>query len=201
METSEKELVIIMQLREGREEAFRYLFDHHYGILCHIAEGYVRDQFIAETIVGDVIFHLWEVHQSIQIKTSLRSYLVRSVRNRCLDYLKAQAQQREVALSAGFNDFPVLQYVKEDEYPLGRLLRDELEDEIRHAIDRLPEECCRIFKLSRFEGKKNKEIAQELGISINTVKYHIKHALSLLHSDLSQYLASAILLLCTRGNF
>lgn len=196
METTITEDPIVRQLREGHEAAYKYLFDHHYAVLCHMAETYVHDQFLAETIVGDIIFHLWEIRDHLDIHTSLRSYLARSVRNRCLDYLKSQAQQHEVAVSsAGLNDFPVLQYVRSDDYPLGRLLRDELENEIRHAIERLPDECRRVFKLSRFEGKKYAEIAKELSISVNTVKYHVKHALALLQKDLGKYLTAAILLL------
>lgn len=47
------------QLQEGNESAYKYLYEHHYVVLCHIAENYVKDRFIAETIVGDVIFHIW----------------------------------------------------------------------------------------------------------------------------------------------
>ena len=118
------------------------------------------------------------------------------VRNRCIDYLKSQYHKREVAHSdTGLRDFPVLQYVKDDDYPLGKLLEKELEDEIMNAINRLPNECRRVFYMSRFENRKYEEIAQELKISVNTVKYHIKHALALLHEDLGKYLTMAMMIL------
>ncbi len=190
------ESLIVEQLKKGSERAYRYLYDQHYQILCHVAAQYVHDDFLAETIVGDVIFHLWEIRMSLQIKTCLRSYLMQSVRHRCLDYLKSQQVQCEVAMSKpGLQDFPVLNYVKDDDYPLGRLLEKELEDEIMKAIKRLPEECRRVFHLSRFEEKKYDEISKELNISINTVKYHIKRALAQLHEDLGKYLTTAMLLL------
>lgn len=192
------ETFIIQQLKEGQERAYRYVYDRHYQILCHVAAQYVHDDFLAETIVGDVIFHLWEVRETIEIKTGLRSYLMTCVRNRCLDYLKSQYNQREVKMSATpdiSDDFPVLTYIKGDDYPLGHLLEQELEGEIMKAVDSLPEECGRVFRLSRFEEKKYEEIARELGISVNTVKYHVKHALVLLHEALGKYLAAAILLL------
>lgn len=192
------ETFIIQQLKEGQERAYRYVYDRHYQILCHVAAQYVHDDFLAETIVGDVIFHLWEVRETIEIKTGLRSYLMTCVRNRCLDYLKSQYNQREVKMSATpgiSDDFPVFNYIKGDDYPLGHLLEQELESEIMKAVDSLPEECGRVFRLSRFEEKKYEEIARELGISVNTVKYHVKHALVLLHEALGKYLAAAILLL------
>ena len=195
------ESLIVEQLKEGNQRSYKFLYDQHYQILCHVAAQYVKDDFLAETIVGDVIFHLWEVRESLEINTSIRSYLMTSVRNRCLDYLKSQYNQKEVSMSSpGLQDFPVLNYIKGDDYPLGRLLEQELEVEIMKAIDRLPEECRRVFHLSRFEEKKYEEIAKELDISVNTVKYHIKRALALLHEDLGKYLAAAILLLMERMN-
>lgn len=183
------EELIIQQLMEGNEKAYRVLYEKHYAILCHIANQYVKDDFLAETIVNDVIFHLWEIRSNLQITTSLRSYLIKSVRNRCLDYLKSQLSQKEkVTGEVGISQLPVVQYINHDDYPLGKLLEKELEEQIMNAINRLPNECRKVFWLSRFEGKKNEEIASELGISINTVKYHIKHALALLHSDLQKYL-------------
>ena len=194
MELTEESLV--QQLKNGVDGAYKYLYDRHYQILCHIAAQYVKDDFLAETIVGDVIFHLWEVRETIEITTSVRQYLMTSVRNRCLDYLKSQYHRREVPMeSNGLQDFPVLQYIKDDDYPLGRLLEQELEDEIMNAIKRLPDECRRVFNMSRFEQKKSEEIAHELKISVNTVKYHIKHALALLHEELGKYLTVAVMLL------
>ena len=80
-----------------------------------------------------------------------------------------------------------------DSHPLGILLERELENEIYKAIDKLPDECRRVFAKSRFEGKSYEEISGELGISINTVKYHIKNALASLHAHLSKYLISLLL--------
>lgn len=79
----------------------------------------------------------------------------------------------------------------------GQPLALELEQEIRNAIDRLPEECKVVFKKSRFEEKRYEQIAEELGISVNTVKYHIKNAISRLNADLSKYL---LLLICCFWN-
>lgn len=187
MDRTEK--IIVKQLKEGRDKAYEFIYNYHYPILCHIAEQYVHDVFLAETIVSDVIFHVWEIRDSLNIQTSIRSYLAQSVRNRCINYLKSQVQQRELVLDKGnITDLPLVKYIQSDDYPLGRLLSDELEDQISEAINRLPEESRRVFCMSRFEGKKNMEIANELGISINTVKYHMKRALAMLQEDLHKYL-------------
>ncbi|MCE9106027.1 RNA polymerase sigma-70 factor [Bacteroides pyogenes] len=183
------EQAVIERLKQGKEDAFRYLYEKHYALLCHIARGYVNDRFLAETLVGDVIYHLWEVRESVNIQTSLRSYLVKSVRNHCLDYLSSKREQKEIAFCALSEDELIQNhYMPCEEYPLGLLLEKELENEIYKAIGRLPEECRIVFQKSRFEKKKYEEIASELNISVNTVKYHIKNALHLLGKQLSMYL-------------
>lgn len=196
MENTEK--LIVDQLKRGNEEAYKYIYIHHYVQLCDIANRYIRDKFLAETLVGDVIFHLWEVRESLDITISIRSYLIRAVRNRCMDYLNSEYERREVAFSVlSRNDMPEERFLQSDNYPLGRLLERELETEIRKAIDRLPAECRRVFEKSRFEGKKYEDISAELGISVNTVKYHIKNALFMLQNELSKYLIFLLfLLLC-----
>lgn len=193
METTEE--LIIEQLRHGNEDAYKYIYDHHYILLCHVANQYLQDNFLSETIVGDVIFHLWEIRETLNITISIRSYLMKAVRNRCMDYLKSEYGKKEISFSALVaEEMSEEKYLQSDNYPLGILLERELENEIRMAIDKLPIECRCVFEKSRFEEKKYEEISQELGISINTVKYHIKSALSFLQAELSKYLIILILL-------
>ncbi len=194
MEITER--IIIEQLKRSNEEAYKYLYRHHYALLCHIAREYVGDDFLAETLVGDVIFHLWEIHEALDIQVSLRSYLVRAVRNHCMDYLSSKKERTEVAFSS-IPEEGEMRYLLSDDYPLGSLLEHELEEEIHHAIRNLPEVCRKVFIKSRFEGKKYEEIATELNISVNTVKYRIKSALSSLHSELGKYLIILILFFST----
>ena len=187
------ETLIVEQLKAGNENAYRYLYDHHYALLCHVANGYLKDQFLSETIVGDTIFHLWEIRETLDISVSIR--LLRAVRNRCINYLNSEREKREIAFSALMPDeMTDDKIILSDSYPLGTLLERELENEIYKAIDKLPDECRRVFAKSRFEGKSYEEISRELGISVNTVKYHIKNALASLHVDLSKYLLSLLLL-------
>lgn len=177
------------QLREGREEGYAYLFSHHYAVLCHVAENYVHDSFTAETIVGDTIFHLWEIRSELQITSSIRAYLVQSVRHRCLDYLKSkQAKQQKAVLDHGIEQLPAARYICSNDYPPGRLLEQELENQITEAVGKLPEKCKRVFCMSRFEGKRNEEIAREMAISVSTVKYHLATALTFLRKELDRYL-------------
>ena len=188
------ETLIVEQLKTGNEDAYQYIYDRHYALLCHVANGYVKDQFLAETIVGDTIFHLWEIRETLEISVSIRSYLLRAVRNRCINYLNSEWEKREIAFSSLMPDeITDDKMTISDSHPLGTLLERELEEEIYKAIDKLPNECRRVFDKSRFEGKSYEEISPELGISVNTVKYHIKNALASLQTNLSKYLITLLL--------
>ena len=174
------ETLIVEQLKIGNEDAYQYIYDRHYALLCHVASGYVKDQFLAETIVGDTIFHLWEIRETLEISVSIRSYLVRAVRNRCINYLNSEWEKREIAFSSLMPDeITDDKMTISDSHPLGALLERD--------------ECRRVFDKSRFEGKSYEEISQELGISVNTVKYHIKNALASLQMNLSKYLITLLL--------
>lgn len=191
----EEELHLIHSLQSGDNQAYKYIYDHHYVLLCKVAYEFLKDDFLAESIVDDIIFHLWEKRETLEITTSLRSYLVQAVRNRCINYLNLEREKREVRFSVIDRQNEWIDSVfTSDDYPLARLLEDELEQEIKNAIERLPDECRTVFKKSRFEEKRYEEIARELGISINTVKYHIKNALTRLSADLSKYLLTLMML-------
>ena len=188
--------IIIQQLKKGNEKAYEYIYKQHYAFLCHIAYNYVKDHFLSETIVEDVIFHLWEKQETLEIKTTIRSYLTIAVRNRCLDHMSSLKERKEVSFSNISQEESITEkYILSDSYPLGELLEKELEHEIHSAIRSLPEECRRVFIKNRFENKTYNEISDELGISPNTVKYHIRNALSLLRERLSKYLITILSLL------
>jgi len=180
---------IVVQLKRGEEKAYRYIFDTHYILLCHVAAEFLKNDFLAETIVGNVILNLWEKREKIDIQGSLRAYLVQAVRNSCINYLQQNYVRKETSLSnagklSSFDNFI------SDSHPLAILLEKELEEKINRSIESLPEECCIVFKMSRFEKMTYQEIAKKRNISINTVKYHIKNALSKLNADLEKYLTS-----------
>ncbi|GAB3414237.1 RNA polymerase sigma-70 factor [Niabella aquatica] len=193
------EEIIIRQLKEGSERAYKYLYDNYYATLCHTANGYLQDHYQSELIVGDLIFHLWEIRESLQIETSLLGYLISAVRNRCINYLSSSRMKHEVPVSylvqrevAGLE---ISDHATPKDYVLNMLLEKELDGELKYAISFLPHECKNVFIKSRFENKKYEDIAQELNISVNTVKYHMKNALRLLRERLEKYVAVILVIL------
>lgn len=186
---------IIYLLSQGENTAYKYIYDNYYNLLCTIANEYLHDDFLAENIVDDLILNMWEKRKELTITTSLRSYLIRSVRNRCINYLNQVRAKKEIAFSgtAPSDEMKIRSFHTLD-YPSAILLMNELEDMINRAIENLPKETRVVFKMSRFEDKDYDQIAHETGISVNTVKYHIKKALAQLHQELSRYLLWVVFL-------
>jgi len=183
-----EEQLLLEQLKLGNERAYGVLYEKHYAVLCHFANFYLHDKFAAEAAVEDIIYHIWKNREKLNISISIRSYLVRAVRNRCLDILKLKRNQTELSISSLSEkaNYYIDNQISNDS-PHGTLLSKELEDKIIIAVESLPTECKQVFVKSRMENKKNQEIAEELGISVNTVKYHLKNALKTLHEKLGKY--------------
>lgn len=181
----ESEKILLKKLKAGDDKAYKLLYDKHYTVMCHVAATLLKDDFLASAIVDDVIFHLWEIRGRVEIKTSLRMYLISAVKRRCLNYIK---QNRFLYEKRSPFDSCRADNISDTVHPLGILLEKEMEDTIMEVVDNLPEESRRVFKKSRFERKKYEEIAVDLGISINTVKYHMKRAISIIAAKLEKYL-------------
>lgn len=183
---------ILNKIREGDGQIFETLYERYYYRLFCITRQYLRDDFIAETIVSDVFYHIWETRATLDIQISLNAYLIRMVRNFSLNYLQKNYVEKEVSLDGLDLTSPLL--FLSDEYPLGKLLEKELMDKVYQEINLLPKETREVFVLSRLQELKHEEIADKLGISVNTVKYHIKQALSILRKRLKDYWMTLIFL-------
>ena len=182
-------LEIFRRIANSDVHAYEILFKEYYKFLCSYAFGLTKDRNAAEEIVEDFFVELWNNRQKIHINTSVRSYFVGSIHNRCLNYL-----QREKPKYISSDDISAL-IGKEGtagDYlitpPLPSLLTGELEHALTKAIEMLPQNCREIFKLSRFSDLNYEEVAQKLDISVNTVKTQMKIALRKLREILKDYL-------------
>lgn len=183
-----KEQKLIHSLKQGNERAWKMLYALHYQTLCAYAYNYVGDRLLAEMIVGDAIVHLWEIRERLDLHESLRAYLMASVRNACMNFINTRRARTEVPMSSLVADLTGDEAPLNDSTPLGILLEKELEKEIRVAVATIPADSRRVFTLSRFYGKSYDEIAEITGVSVNTVKYHMKRALAHLRSCLGKYM-------------
>lgn len=173
---------IINGIRKGDICSFEKLYEQYYSYLCTTAEHIVRNSSDAEEIVSDVFIKLWNIREKLEITTSIKAYLIRAVRNTALNHLESSKLSDSISIS----DLQLL--ALDSDYPLGRLYEKEILETLNQGIKTLPESCREIFLLSRNEDLKYSDIAEKLGISVNTVKTQMKIALSRLRETLKAYL-------------
>lgn len=172
----------------GNNELFSYFFDKYYNGLCVYAFKMVASKSYAEDIVQDLFVKLWEDRKKIIIQVSVKSYLLRSVHNRCLDFIAHQN------IKANHRSYRQSHFSEEEllDYPL---LDFELEERLKRAIDSLPDGIRETFIMNRVKGMSYQQIAETEGVSVKAIEYRISKALSLLRDDLKDYLPLAFFLL------
>jgi RNA polymerase sigma-70 factor (ECF subfamily) len=177
-----EELHLKTGLNSQNKVIFDFVFQYYYSGLCTYAETIVKNQEVAEDIVQELFVKLWVKAKEISIKGSLKNYLFTSIRNRCFDFLKHQTVKSKLT--------QLNQYSGDvDEFtPENWLVESEIKDIIEQSIEKLAPRCQEIFRLSRFQGLKNQEIADKLGLSKRTVEIQITNALKTLRKDLKPYL-------------
>ncbi|MCK4663154.1 MAG: RNA polymerase sigma-70 factor [Bacteroidales bacterium] len=170
---------ILKKIRFDDIKEFESLFRKYYSVLCFFAKRYVTDADIAEEIVQDMFYKLWEKRNKLKIKTSIKSYLFRAIYNNCLQYIRHKKIEDNYRKNININE--------NINNPSEELKMKELYEIINKTLSALPERCSQIFKLSRFEGLKYHEIAQRLSISVKTVEANMGKALKQFRHSLKDY--------------
>lgn len=171
-------------MNKRNPELFEELFNQYSKPLFYYAAKFVEDE-AARDIIQDVFAKLWS-DQKITIKLSLNSFLFTMVRNSCLQYLEKQKVRNKYLESTKLKlQEEELQFYMHEKTSL---IEQELENKLNEVLESLPERCKQIFMMSRFENKKNKEIAEELDISTKAVEKQITKALATIRSEMKDYL-------------
>ena len=180
MDLSEKQ--VLQTIQSGNESAFEMIFKAYYQPLCRYAYSFLEDKQEAEEVVQSSFITVWEKRKSLDIQTSLKSYLYRMVRNGCLNVIKHEkVKKQHVAHELAVADVSY-------ESVSQKVYATELETKISEAMKVLPEQCRLVFQLSRFEELKYQEIADQLKISVKTVENHMGKALRIMREQLKEYL-------------
>lgn len=169
--------------------AFKILYLQYYVPLCLYVTRFTKSEVVSEEIVQETFMKFWERKEYKNVKENIVAYLYKIVRNNCLNYLKHEkvVYQHKQEVFERIKSVETY-YSLTQENGQSVVFANELDDRIRSAIDNLPERCRKIFKMSRFEGLKNPEIAKKEGVSVNTVQKQITIALKKLRESLKDFL-------------
>jgi RNA polymerase sigma-70 factor, ECF subfamily len=176
-------------LRAGDITAFEMIFKTYYQPLCNYAYSFVQDRAEAEEIVQTTFLSVWEKRQDLAIHTGVKPYLYAMVRNAALNVIKHEkVKQQHAAVEMAVAERSIESVTR-------TVMASELEDRIYKALNKLPEQCRLVFKLSRFEELKYAEIAEQLNISVKTVENQMGKALKIMREQLKDYLPLLLLLI------
>jgi len=168
-------------------KSYEVFFNTHFRALVHYANTILNDIDDAEDKVQHVFITLWEKRMTLELHTSPRAFLYRSVHNACLNTLKSKKVRTDYSLQ--------IQKTQSFSSPDTRLEERDLQNKIEIAIQSLPTQCGIIFSKSRFEHLKYQEIADQMGLSVKTVENQMGKALKILREQLKDYLPFYIFIL------
>lgn len=178
----EDQIQLVKRLIKKDQGAFEVVFKKLYKPLCGYANKYLNEFEQAEELVQEVFVKFWEKCDTIAADSSIKSYLYRSVHNTCLNHIK------HLKVRDNYRQHIIEQMSRDQSGGSDESDQPELEKRIHNAIDNLPPQCSKIFKLSRFEGLKYKEIADHLGLSIKTIEVQMGKALRILREEFKDHL-------------
>lgn len=191
MKRKEENTEFIKSIRAGDVKGLDVLFHAVYPHLCAYANKFLNDIDEAEEVVQEVFYKLWKNREQLDETQSIKAYLFTAVRNGCFKYLEHQKVKDKYK---GLLEYVYKSSALQDNSAHEDLVAGELEEEFNKALDQLPEQCRRIFEMSRFEGYKYNEIADKLKISPKTVETQMSRALHKIRLSLRDYILMLVFL-------
>ena len=163
-------------IKDNSQTAFKVVYEEYFAKLTQFISRMSRDEDLAEELVQSTMIKVWEQRDKIILTTSLKSYLYKVSYNEYLMYLRTKSKfpNIEDAVIEAIDEI-------EDEQDNQILL-----DKIRKEIDNLPPKCREVFILSKINGMKYKEIAEQLNISTKTIESHMTKALKQIREALTE---------------
>ena len=161
--------------------AFNVLFDRYFGRLYTYALGYVRDEYFAEEATMDLMMWVWEKRHSLQIEGEFKPYIFRAAKNATIKAIRKKALSI-TPIEFIENNLSFVATAADHE-----LHSRELEEKYLSDLDLLSPQRKIVFKMSREGDRSHAEIANDLNISVNTVKNHIKFSLNHFRKQLNNH--------------
>lgn len=174
-------------LDNGDKCSFERIFHKYYASLCFFANKFVRDQDVAKDLVQDVFVRLYETRPQFPNLVALKSFLYSCVQNKALNHLEKVKGRAAIQQQLRVED------CCENEY-FHHQIETEIFEEILGAIEELPEECRRVFKMSYVDGMDIKEISALLHIAESTIKTQRQRAKKFLRERLQDLYPLVVLL-------
>ncbi|MGQ7871033.1 RNA polymerase sigma factor [Sunxiuqinia sp. sy24] len=172
-------------LKTGNPSSYDKLYSLTSARLKNYCKIFLKDHLVVEDVVQDAYVRLWEKRDFIKMDKSVESLLFTIVRNQCLNYLRDQKSQQD-SFSLDEYDWSDLQHLYQIDFTGGEeaSLEEQLFESLKEAIDQLPERQQQVLVKCKIEGRKQQEVADELGISLKAVEKNLTKAKKHLRASL-----------------
>lgn len=189
----DKDGFLSRMLRSGDAQAVSILYKQYFREVVQIAYDVVKDKETAKDIAQELFIAIWEKRRELDLKKSMKEYLMRSARNQALYYMRENPTGSQLRLS-DIKDHSFLfagsGYRKDKEIEF-----QELKMRIHRIIEKLPPTCKKVYQLSRYEKMTNAQVAERMNLSIKTVEKHITRALNTIRNALKDHLKLLLVLI------
>ena len=177
----------LQKIISGDEPSFEKVYRYYYPRLIYFTKQYIPDQEVSKNVVQDVFTELWDKRNALHTDTNLNAWLFTVTKNKSLHVI-SQLKSRQNYDNFIHSRHLEVNYKSLSDFDTSNLVFEEMQVQIQAALEKLTPACRKVFEMSRFEDKKNREIAEELNLSIKTVEGQISKALRSLKTDLKEYL-------------
>ncbi|QGY47739.1 RNA polymerase sigma-70 factor [Maribellus comscasis] len=185
---NENEQQLIDRLKNSDEIAFKVIYNNYFSRLYYFIFEFIPVKDLTENIVQDTFFTLWNKRKELKDNTNLISFLYTVAKNNCLYRLRDNRYRQKLFSNSIDSRELELNFETLNTIDTSVFTFRELEQIIEKTLEELPLQCRKVFELSRFKEMKNREIAEELNISVKTVEGHISKGLKIFRIALKDYL-------------
>lgn len=179
----------ISRLKAGDMAAFDQIYRHYAQKLFQFSLSLLKNRADAEEIVQETFLKLWANRQKIDLYASFQSYLFTIAYNSMMSVLRKRASQQKYV-----DYIKSLNLIEREDSVVKKVEFEEFNDRVQSIIEQLPPRQREVFRLSREQGLSYQEIAQQLGLSVNTIENHMVRALKFIKSKLAEHSLACLLL-------
>ncbi len=163
---------------EGDQKSFEVIYDRYHEQLFYMAVKYLKDKQLSEDAVQDIFVGLWDKRKKLDSSKSIRGFLFINLKNHILNIIRNRKNKKLVGFEFNEEDYP------EQVSLIDEINYSEKKNIIEKGLLELPDQRRKIFEMKVFQEYSNSEIAEQLSISVNTVKVHYYHALKFIKSKM-----------------
>ena len=180
---------------QTEEQLYEQLYKRYYPRLFNYSLQFTKNKQVAQDLVHEVFLKLWEKSDNLN-HVAVKALLFKMTRNMCLNYIKhlkiVQNVYVDLASITKWEELYRIEFVKDEPH---MLIEKEIEQKISDIMQELPDRCREVFVLSRMKGLRNRQIAEQLNISLKTVEKHISQAIRTFKDEFSLFASIQLVIL------